>query len=219
MGRVRFLPTTWEKLTDAVAAHVDGTTSGDGGEWLKVGVDGAPAAHTGEFVRRLADALRLRGRSVLVVGTGGFLRPASLRFEYGRRDPDAYYDGWFDTGALWREVLGPLGPGGTGRVLPDLWDPDTDRATRSPYVPLPPGGVLLLHGPFLLGRWFPFDLTVHLRLSPGALARRTEEPWTLPAFARYEDEVGPADSADLVVRADDPRHPAWSGLPGGAPAS
>lgn len=60
---------------------------------------------------------------------------------------------------------------------------------------------------------------MHLRLSPGALARRTEEPWTLPAFARYEDEVGPADSADLVVRADDPRHPAWSGLPGGAPAS
>jgi hypothetical protein len=171
-----------------------------------------PAAPTGEIAERVADALRLRGRSVLVVGTDGFLRPASLRYEYGKQDPDAYYSGWYDTGALWREVFGPLEAGGSGRVLPDLWDPVSDRATRSPYVELAPGGVLLVHGPFLLGHWFPFDVTVHLRLSPGALARRTEEPWTLPAFARYEKEVGPSDAADVVVRADDPRHPAWTGL-------
>ncbi|MFE1232864.1 uridine kinase [Streptomyces sp. NPDC058745] len=212
---MRFTPITWEKLTDAVAAHVDGTVPGDGGDRLRIGIDGAPAAPTAETARQIAAALRLRGRSVLVVGTDGFLRPASLRYEYGRRDPDAYYGGWFDTGALWREVLGPLDAGGSGRVLPDLWDPETDRATRSPYVTLPPGGVLLLHGPFLLGHWFPFDLTVHLGLSPAALARRTEEPWTLPAFARYEQEVGPSDAADVVVRADDPRHPAWTGLTGG----
>ena len=71
---------------------------------------------------------------MLVVPTEGFLRPASLRFEYGKEDPDAYADGWFDTGALWREVFGPLEAGGTGRVLPDLWDPVTDRATRTPYT-------------------------------------------------------------------------------------
>lgn len=73
--------------------------------------------------------------------------------------------------------------------------------------------MLLLHGPFLLGRWFPFDLTVHLRLSPQALARHTpaHRQWTLPAFARYEDEVDPAAAADIVIRADDPRRPAWNG--------
>lgn len=213
MGRVRFEPVTWERLSDAVAAHVDAAAPGDGSAWLKVGIDGAPAAPTAETAERVADALRGLGRPVLVVGTGGFLRPASLRFEYGKQDPDAYYSGWFDTGALWREVFGPLQAGGSGRVLPDLWDPVTDRATRSPYTELPPGGVLVLHGPFLQGHWFPFDLTVHLRLSPGALARRTEERWTLPAFERYAAEVGPADAADVVVRADDPRHPAWNGLP------
>jgi hypothetical protein len=91
----------------------------------------------------------------------------------------------------------------------------TDRATRSPYVHLPPGGVVIVHGPLLLGHWFPFDLSVHIRLSPGALARRTEASrrWTLPAFARYEEETGPATAADVLVRADDPRHPAWSGPP------
>ncbi|MEN8653413.1 uridine kinase [Streptomyces sp. 21So2-11] len=205
---------TWERLTDALADHLAALKPADGGPWLKAAVDGAPAARTAETAEHLAEALRLRGHTVLVVDTESFLRPASLRFEYGKQNPDAYYSGWFDTGALWREVFGPLEPDGSGRVLPDLWDPATDRATRSPYVQLPPGGVLLLHGPLLLGHWFPFDLTVHVRLSPGALVRRSgeSERWTLPAFARYEEEVAPSQAADVLVRADDPRHPAWTGL-------
>ncbi|WP_327237125.1 uridine kinase [Streptomyces sp. NBC_01317] len=206
---------TWDRLTDALAERLLETAPADGGPWLRVAVDGAPAAGTGAPAAALADALRLRGRSVLVIDTAGFLRPASLRYEFGREDPDTYYHGWFDTGALWREVFGPLDPGGSGRVLPDLWDPATDRATRSAPLELPPGGVLVTHGPFLLGHWFTFDLTVHLSLSPNALHRRTNEPerWTLPAFERYEKEVTPAETADVVVRADDPRHPAWGGLP------
>ncbi|WP_228977958.1 uridine kinase [Streptomyces sp. DH12] len=210
---MRLEPITWERLTDALAAHLDGLRPADGGPWLKVAVDGATAARPGALAETVAEELRLLGRDVLAVATSGFLRPASLRYEYGKEDPDAYYDGWFDTAALWREVFAPLEPGGGGRVLPDLWDPVIDRATRSAYRELAPGGVLLLHGPFLLGHWFPFDLTVHLRLSRAALARRTGEAWTLPAYERYETEVGPADTADVVVRADDPRHPAWTGLP------
>ena len=179
-----------------------------------MGIDGAPAADTGVLAASLADAVRSRSRPVLVVPAGGFLRPASLRFEFGREDVDAYLGGWYDTAALWREVFGPTDPGGTGRVLPDLWDPVADRATRSPYVELPPGGVLIVHGPLLLGHWFPFDLSVHIRLSTGALARRTDaaERWTLPAFARYEAETDPASRADVLVRADDPRRPAWTGI-------
>ncbi|MFH8370808.1 uridine kinase [Streptomyces sp. NPDC018031] len=211
---MRLEPISWERLTDALAGHLAAAGAADGGPWLRVAVDGAPAARPGEPADRLGAALRTLGRPALVVGAHGFLRPASLRLEHGRQDADAYFGGWLDTGALWREVFTPLEPGGTGRVLPDLWDPVADRATRSGYVELPPGGVLLLHGPLLLGHWFPFDLTVHLRLSPAALARRTDERerWTLPAFARYEDEVGPGDAADVVVRADDPAHPAWTGI-------
>jgi hypothetical protein len=70
----------------------------------------------------------------------------------------------------------------------------------------------VVHGPFLLGKWFPFDLSVHLRLSPAALARRTPpaDAWTLRAFDRYEREDRPDRAADVVVRADDPRRPAWN---------
>lgn len=208
---------TWQRMAERLAGHLDEHESAaERGTWQRVGIDGAPAAGTGVLAEHLADTLRLRSRPVLVVPAGGFLRPASLRFEFGREDVDSYLGGWYDTAALWREVFGPTDPGGTGRVLPDLWDPATDRATRSPYTELPPGGVVIVHGPLLLGHWFPFDLSVHIRLSPGALARRTEESarWTLPAFARYEEETDPAARADAVVRADDPRHPAWTGLTG-----
>ncbi|MER7763994.1 uridine kinase [Streptomyces sp. NPDC097619] len=210
-------PITWERLADSLARRLDALAAGAGGEGgrVRLALDGAPAARTGDLAGAVAGALRGYGRPVVTVATEGFLRPASVRLEYGREDVESYLDGWYDVPALWREVFGPLEEGGSGRVLPDLWDPATDRATRSPAVPLPPGGVLLVHGPMLLKHWFPFDLTVHLALSPGALARRTEPGlrWTLPAFERYEAETGPAGAADVLVRADDPRHPAWSGPP------
>jgi hypothetical protein len=210
---VRLTAISWPQLTAALARRIAGCEPADGGAFPRIAVDGAPAARTGELAAALARELPPLGRHVQLIGAEGFLRPASLRYEFGREDPDAYYDGRLDVPALWREVFAPLEPDGSGRVLPDLWDPVTDRATRSPYVPLRPGTVVVVHGPLLLGHWFPFDLTVHLSLSPAALARRTPEAeqWTLPAFARYDDEAGPAQAADVLVRVDDPRHPAWNG--------
>ena len=178
--------------------------------WARVVLDGAPAAGPGSLADRVADVLRERGRAVLRVSAADFLRPASVRLERGREDPDAYYDDWLDESALRREVLGPLDPGGAGAVLPRLWNPATDRSYRAQRVPLPRPGVLLLDGPLLLGRGLPAELTVHLALSPGALARSVPENqrWTLPAFDRYRREVDPESVADVVVRNDHPAHPA-----------
>ncbi|WP_328346256.1 uridine kinase [Micromonospora sp. NBC_00421] len=177
---------------------------------LRVAVDGPPAAAPDRLADALIDPLRARGRPALHLRAGDFLRPASVRYEFGRTNPDAYYEGWTDEAGLRREALDPAGPGGTGRVLPSLWDAGADRASRAAYQELSPGTVLLVSGALLLGGGLPFDLTVHLALSPAALARRTDPAhrWTLPAFARYADEVVPASFADVVVRVDDPRHPA-----------
>jgi len=70
--------------------------------------------------------------------------------------------------------------------------------------------VLLLSGPLLIGAGLDLDLIVHCAQSPAALARRTppQDQWTLPAFARYAEEVDPPGLADVVVRVDDPEHPA-----------
>jgi hypothetical protein len=75
---------------------------------------------------------------------------------------------------------------------------------------MPAGGVLLVAGPLLQGLGLPFDVTVHLRVSSAARARRwrPEEAWELAAFDRYDAEVSPADLADAVVLADSPDRPA-----------
>ncbi|MFG3711861.1 uridine kinase [Micromonospora sp. NPDC049460] len=204
---MRIRPITPDRLVTELTERFAGTVSAGR---LRVAVDGPPAAGPDALAAALVDPLRALGRPVLHVRADDFLRPASVRLEHGRTNPDAYYEGWVDEAGLRREVLDPAGPDGSGRVLPSLWDARADRASRAAYVDLPPGGVLLVSGALLLGGGLPFDVTVHLALSPAALARRTDPAlrWTLPAFARYADEVAPASFADVVVRADDPRHPA-----------
>jgi hypothetical protein len=211
MTGVQLTPITWPRLAGALAERVAAAEAP--GPWWRVAVDGAPAAGTADLADAVAAALPALGRPVLRVRAAGFWRPASIRLEHGHQDVDAYYGLWLDTGALRREVLDPLGPGGTGRALPSLRDPVTDRSTRAGYVTLPPGGVLVLDGPLLLGQGLPLDLTVHLALSPAALERRTDpaERWTLPAYDRYAREALPEETADVLVRADDPRRPAWTG--------
>jgi hypothetical protein len=196
---VRFQPVSHATLVSQVVSRLEGMPGR-----LRVAVDGAPPAQTGAFADALVDPLRVLGRSVVRVHAADFMRPASLRFERGRTDPDSRYADWLDEGGLRREAL-------TGsRVLPALWNAETDRATRAKYVDLPDGGIVVVDGELLLGRGLPFDLAVHLWLSPAALARKTEaeEAWSLPAFARYDAEVDPMVTADLAVRMDDPNHPA-----------
>jgi hypothetical protein len=204
---MRVRPVSFDVLVEELADRLAGQAP-DGR--LRVAVDGAPAADPGALADALVDPLRVRGRPAVRVSTDDFLRPASVRLESGRTNPDAFYAGWFDEAALRREVLDPAGPGGSGRVVTRLWDPITDRATREPYTALPETAVVLVSGTLLLGAGLDFDVTVHLSLSAAALHRRTEEDlrWTLPAYTRYGDEVDPASFADVVVRVDDPRHPA-----------
>ena len=178
---------------------------------VRAAVDGPPPTGPVALARRTAEELRARGRAAVVVDAGDWLRPASVRLEFGRDDAGEFLDGWLDAAALRREVLGPAAPDGLGRVLPRLWDAAADRAFRDGYTDLPDDGVVLLAGELLLGRGLPLDLAVHLRMAPAALARRlpAELRWTLPAYDRYGEP-----EADLLVYADHPDRPAvvrgWS---------
>ena len=173
-------------------------------------VDGPDVARPDELAAAVAERLPLLSRPAVVVPAGGFLRPASLRLEHGRTDPDARYTDWLDAGALAREVLDPVGPGGSGEYLPVLWDVVRDRAARVAPRPMPPRGVLVVPGALLQGVGLAFDVVVHLRVAPAARRRRTPDgqAWELPAFDRYDDEVDPVSLADAVVLADSPDHPA-----------
>jgi hypothetical protein len=177
---------------------------------VRVAVDGPPAAGPDRLADQVVSRLRELGRAAVVVRAGDFLRPASVRLEFGRENPDEFLDGWLDAGGLRREVLDPAGPDGSGRVLPRLWDAAADRAHRDRYLQLPDDGVVVLAGTLLLGRGLPLDLTVHLRMSNAALARTLPgaEHWTLPAYARYAEERAPEATADIVVHSDHPDRPA-----------
>lgn len=175
-----------------------------------VAVDGAPAAHPAALADELAELIRAVGRPTLHVEDRAYWRDASIRLQYGREDLDAYL-GWVDAAALHREAITPFRAG--RRVLPSLRDPNTNRSTRAEAVALGEG-VLLISGSRLLRLNLDADLSIHLAMSPAALQRRTptDWAWTLPAFARYERECDPQGRSDVVVRCDDPRHPAALGL-------
>lgn len=204
---MRAEPISPERLAERIAGLV---SAHEPNPWTRLAIDGAPGAGTSEVAAAVEAVLADAGRPTLRISAGDFLRPRSLRLEHGREDPDVFYAEWLDLKGLRREVFDPLGPGGSGRVLPTLWDAARDRASRAAYVELPPGGVLIVEGTFLMGIGLPFDVEVHLWLSAGALKRRTPEEmaWTLPAYARYDAEADPSRAASLTARMDDPRHPA-----------
>jgi hypothetical protein len=194
---------------DLLAAEVTELVAARPGR-VRLAVDGPPPTRPRALADAVASRLRVLGRAVIVVDAGHYLRPASLRLEFGHTDADMFLDGWLDVGGLRREVLEPAAPGGSGRVLPRLWDAAADRAHRDRYVDLPDGGVVVLAGGLLLGRGLPLDLAVHLRMSEKALERRLpdDERWTLPAYARYVTENAPEKITDLLVLADHPDRPA-----------
>jgi len=181
---------------------------------LRVGVDGPVADDAHDLADAVALALGRRAAPVARVCADDFLRARSLRFEHGRDDPDAFAAGWYDLGALRREVLDPMEPGAAARTwLPALRDAATDRPCRLPRRSAAAATVVVLDGRFL-ARWEiadAVDVRVHLEVSTAARRRRvpaSEQARVLPAWAEYLEQFDPAATARIVVRYDRPSHPA-----------
>ena len=203
----RFSPLAADDLPATVARALDGAERP--GLALRVAVDGPDCARPRELAAALVDPLRLLGRDVELIDAETFWRDASVRLEYGHQDASSL-PLWLDADALKREVLTPLGPGGSGRFLPTLRDPLTNRSTRTARRQATATTVVIVSGGMLLGRSLPFDVTIHLSVSPPARRRRTpsEMDWTLAAWDAYDASTAPLRFADIVLRLDDPRRPA-----------
>ncbi|MFF0637000.1 hypothetical protein ACFYTS_31405 [Nocardia sp. NPDC004151] len=171
-----------------------------------VAVDGADAAGPMTVADGVTELLRSRGRPAEVVSLHDFVRPASVRLEYDRDSEFTYRTAWFDYAAVNREVLKPLRDG--GRYLPALWNEQTDRSARARIRTAAEGTVLFVAGPMLLGRGLDFDLTVSLRMSEGALRRRTdpEQAFTVDGLLEYQREH--TERPDILVAWDHPDRPA-----------
>lgn len=196
----RFTPTTPDALAELLIRDLR-TLDG----YRVVGVDGADAARPLELAGRIAERVRADGRPAETVSLHDYVRPASLRMEFGR-DEASYRTGWFDYSALRREVVDSVHEAGTW--LPALWDEATDRSARDRRRTALPATVLFVAGPMLLGRGLPFDRTVRLDVSAAALARTTpdEEAWTVSGLLAHEREY--SETPDYFVRWDHPDRPA-----------
>ncbi|WP_378731850.1 hypothetical protein [Nocardia brasiliensis] len=195
----RFVPISQDALVERVVERVLALPG-----YRVVGVDGADAARPIDLARRVATALRGTGRPAEVVSLHDYVRPASLRVEFGR-DEISYRTAWFDYDALRREVIDALHD--EGRWLPALWDEATDRSARAAIRTAAADTVLLVAGPMLLDRALRFDLTVRLDLSEPALRRTTppEAHWTIPALLRHHET---ATTPTFFARWDHPERPA-----------
>ncbi|RPA20047.1 hypothetical protein [Gordonia sp. OPL2] len=171
-----------------------------------VAVDGADAAEPVALATAVADHVEASGRAASVVAMADFLRPASLRLEFGHADAESYRTIWFDHAAVRREVVDALRS--KGQWLPRLWDPVRDRSFRDGPRTAAIDQVLVLAGPMVRSSGLVVDATVALIMSEGALRRRTPEGdlWTIPAL--LEDACS-APAPDIEVRYDHPERPAF----------
>ncbi|WP_067673746.1 hypothetical protein [Nocardia miyunensis] len=168
-----------------------------------VAVDGADAADPLGFAETIAERIRTRGRACATVSLHDYVRPASLRLEFGR-DEMSYRTAWFDYAGLNREVLQALRE--HGRWLPALWNESIDRSARAATISATPDTILLVAGPMLLDRGLTFDLSVELRLSEGALRRADVEPFIVAALLRHRRDA--RQEPDILVAWDHRDRPA-----------
>ena len=96
---MRAEPLSPERVVERVVEMVveRASDSAADGDWTTVAVDGAPGSGGPELAAEVAARLPEHGHAVLSISARDFLRPASLRYEYGREDPDVFYDEWLDT--------------------------------------------------------------------------------------------------------------------------
>ncbi|MGL4305958.1 MAG: hypothetical protein ACRCSF_07370 [Mycobacteriaceae bacterium] len=173
-----------------------------------VAIDAADAASPVTFAIAVSDYLQHTNRACAVVDLHSFIRPASLRLEYGRHDEYSYKSTWFDYPAIQREIIDPLSPEGDLLWLPALWEETTDRSARAKRIAATPNQVIIIAGPMLRGRHLKFDFTVYLHMSESALHRNTppEQQWTIPAVSQYYSEI--TEEPDLLVKYDHSNKPA-----------
>jgi len=172
----------------------------------------------------LVDVVRGAGRAVVPVAYDDFHFSRDRRHRQGRTSDAGYLDDSFDPAALRRLVLDPVAAGATS-IVPAAYDLADERPLDAEPVPLPPDGVVLVEGSFLLvpdlaDRW---DLAVMVVAEPGAVLERglvrdadlgapgqVRELYLrryLAAEALHQERDDPWTRADVVVDMSDPDRP------------
>lgn len=210
-------------LITAAAARLAGS---DAPHPLRVGIDGLDTAGKTTLADELAALLTQQGCSILRASADDFHRPRAERHRRGPDSPEGYYHDTFDSPALRRLLLDPLGPAGSRRVRLACYDLAAEASLDAPEQVVPPETILLcdgvfLHRPALIACW---DVSIYVRVRFDEVLRRAAVRDAArfggagPTVARYRRrylpgqrlylaEVDPAAQADAILDNDDPANP------------
>jgi uridine kinase len=146
------MPTTPDGTRGAVVdALADAVTALPLGHPTRVAVEGRSAAGKTTLADELAGAVRARAREVLRASIDDFHRPGhKYRAQRGGWTPRSYYDEGYDYEAFRDLLLRPLGPGGSRRCRPALFDSFRDTWLPEEWCEVGPRAVVIIDGAFLL---------------------------------------------------------------------
>jgi uridine kinase len=189
----------------------------------RIAVDGPDAAGKTTIADELASILERRGSTVVRASIDGFHRQRSQRHAAGALSPHGYMEDSFDVAALRRDVLDPLGPGGSRRIVRARYDWRDEAAVVATSELVPPGAVLLLDGVFLhrpeLAHCWEASIFVFARadvvldrarkrdadaLGGVAEVERRYRARYMPGQALYFERDRPHERADVAVENSDP---------------
>ncbi|MBV9281921.1 MAG: uridine kinase [Chloroflexi bacterium] len=190
---------------------------------IRVAVDGIDAAGKTMLADRLAGPIEEWGWDVIRASIDGFHQPRAQRYRQGVDSPEGYYHDSFDYPSVRRDLLLPLGPGGSRRYRRAVFDHRTDAPAPAPWESASGNAVLLVDGIFLLrpeldDLWdyrifLDVDFEVALQRaerrdaglfgSPAAVRDRYLRRY-FPAQRRYLETVRPTERANAVIQNDDP---------------
>jgi uridine kinase len=175
----------------------------------RIAVDGIDGAGKTTLADELAACI---GRPVIRASIDGFHRPREERVRY--------FEDSFDLEAFRRELLDPLGPGGSRRYRRRVFDHRLDARVDEPGEEAPPEALLIVDGIFLqraeLDDCWDFRIFVDVSFGEAlrrALARDSEvsparyETRYFPAQRRYLEECRPRERADAILVNEDTENP------------
>lgn len=193
---------------------------------IRVGIDGCDAAGKSTLADDLVLPLSALGRPVLRASIDGFHNPSATRYQRGRGSPEGYFFDSFDNAAVVRELLGPLGPGGSRLYRPAIFDCRHDRPLVASVFVAQPDAVLLFDGVFLhrdelFSFWdyslfldVDFETALHRAevrdlglLGSVASVRALYEQRYIPGQKLYISRCNPTARASVVVLNEDPLRP------------
>jgi uridine kinase len=210
---------SYGEVVEQVSSGIDSIKDG---QPVRVAIDGRTASGKSTFARALSAQLMRCGRSVVHTTIDGFHNPKTIRYARGRMSAEGYYHDARDLAAVRRELLDPLGPGGTREIRTHVFDLEADVPSIPAVVRFAETGVLVVDGTFLARPELASAWDIHVFLKTSRQTARfrgvtrdvhlgvsTEQAEAmfdnryLPAFEMYVQDAKPESQADVIIELED----------------